>query len=513
MLDDKYRIDLLLAVGGMGAVYVGEHTKLQKTVAVKVLRTELAEAEDLVERFQREAIAASQIGHDNIVEVTDIGATESGVAFLVMEYLEGESLGARLKKVGALPVDEACDIAIEVLAAIEAAHAVGIIHRDLKPENVFLAQKSRGETVKILDFGISRIRSMEEADARLTRTGTVMGTPYYMSPEQARGSSEIGPASDVYSAGVILYEMLTGKLPCEADNYNMVMFRVVSGDWLKPRQRVASIPVEVEEVICRAMALEPEDRYASAADLAVALAPYAGPPTPLPRITGTPARQGIVRGPAVTAETGAQAVGSAETVAHPTAERLAQQSSAGTGLTVAPRSFPLYGIAALVVGVAVAVFAWKFAGGDDGDIGQPSPAVAESDTTSVDQLKPAPSPSLAQVEIQFDVSPANASITLDGVALDGAVARGVQSDALVAVRIEAEGFEPYSATVRFDVAQRITVALKPEIPDATAAVSAKKKKKKKRKDADEQAKSTDSGVASDDEPKKTTRIISDSPYD
>jgi len=164
MLDDKYRIDRLLAIGGMGAVYVGAHTKLKKKVAIKVLRTELANAADAVERFQREAIAASQIGHDNIVEVTDLGTTEGGVAFLVMEYLEGTNLSDAIKKNGPLPVGQACDIAVEILSAMASAHESGIVHRDLKPENIFLAQKTKGEMVKILDFGISRMRTGDDDD-------------------------------------------------------------------------------------------------------------------------------------------------------------------------------------------------------------------------------------------------------------------------------------------------------------------------------------------------------------
>jgi eukaryotic-like serine/threonine-protein kinase len=155
MLDEKYRVDSLLAVGGMGAVYVGTHTKLRKRVAIKVLNPELSNPQ-MIERFHREAITASQIGHEGIAQVTDIGTSAQGEPFLVMELLEGESLGKRLRSTGPLPIHEACELTCAILAPLGAAHRAGIVHRDLKPDNVFLVQQSRGEMVKLLDFGISR---------------------------------------------------------------------------------------------------------------------------------------------------------------------------------------------------------------------------------------------------------------------------------------------------------------------------------------------------------------------
>src|SRR5215813_13008070 len=208
MLDDKYRIDRLLAVGGMGAVYVGTHIKLRKRVAIKVLNPQLSSAA-MVERFHREAITASQIGHEGIAQVTDIGTASDGEPFLVMEYLEGESLASRLMVSGPLAIEEACEIGCAILSPLAAAHRAAIVHRDLKPDNVFLVRQSRGEMIKLLDFGISRFTGLER-DFRLTQTGLVLGTPYYMSPEQARGHSMVTTAADLYVFGVILYEMLVG---------------------------------------------------------------------------------------------------------------------------------------------------------------------------------------------------------------------------------------------------------------------------------------------------------------
>ena len=191
MLDDKYRIELLLAAGGMGAVYLGTHVRLHKRVAIKVLNPQLSTAA-MVERLHREAIAASQIGHEGIVQVTDLGTSLEGEPFLVMEYLEGESLARRLAAVGRLAVADACELGCSILSPLAAAHRAGIIHRDLKPDNVFLVRQSRGERVKLLDFGISRTAGLETT-FRLTMTGLVLGTPYYMSPEQARGDLDVGP--------------------------------------------------------------------------------------------------------------------------------------------------------------------------------------------------------------------------------------------------------------------------------------------------------------------------------
>jgi eukaryotic-like serine/threonine-protein kinase len=279
MLDEKYRIDELLEVGGMGAVYVGSHTRLQKRVAIKVLRSELTGAAEIVERFLREAVAASRIGHENIVEVTDIGKAQNGAPFIVMELLEGENLAARIRRGGPLSVPQACAIAIEILSAMDAAHRAGIVHRDLKPENVFLARKSRSETVKVLDFGISRMVETEEGQHRLTLTGLVMGTPYYMSPEQACGESDITAAADIYATGVMLYEMLTAKVPFEATNYNSLIYKVLSGQFPPPRALVA-MPEPLEQIVVRAMALKAEHRFSSALEMMEALEPFIPPSAP-----------------------------------------------------------------------------------------------------------------------------------------------------------------------------------------------------------------------------------------
>src|SRR3569832_622939 len=178
MLDDKYRVDELLAVGGMGAVYVGTHTKLRKRVAIKVLNPNLSPP-PMIERFHREAITASQLGHEGIAQVTDHRTSETSEPNHKMELLEGESLASRLKATGALPIEVACELACAILSPLGAAHRAGINQRDLKPDNEFLVRQSRGEMVKLLDFGISRAQGLEQ-EFRLTTTGLDLGTPFYM---------------------------------------------------------------------------------------------------------------------------------------------------------------------------------------------------------------------------------------------------------------------------------------------------------------------------------------------
>ena len=251
-----------IARGGMGAVYLGTHTQLRKRVAIKVLNPQLSSPQ-MLERFHREAITASQIGHEGIAQVTDLGTSRDGEPFLVMEYLEGESLASRLRTTGPLSVEDACELGCAILSPLAAAHRAGIVHRDLKPDNVFVVRQSRGETVKLLDFGISRSAG-GDAGFRLTTTGLVLGTPYYMSPEQARGATEVTPAADLYAFGVMLYEMLIGSVPIHGENYNQLMYRVMTGEFARPRERRPDLPEAVEGLILRAMALEPADRPASA---------------------------------------------------------------------------------------------------------------------------------------------------------------------------------------------------------------------------------------------------------
>jgi serine/threonine protein kinase len=261
IVDGRYRIDELIGEGGMGKVYAAEHVEIGKRVAVKVLHPSYGRMPDLVERFRREARAASKIGHPHIVDVTDSGTTPDGSVYFVMEYLEGVELGAVIEREGALDMARTLRIATQICRALAAAHSSGIIHRDLKPENVFLTIRDGGaDFVKVLDFGIAKTTEAEEArDRRLTSPGMAMGTPEYMAPEQAAGR----PADercDVYALGAILYEMLTGVPPYQGDNFMEILTKKATVDPVSPAALRSTIPEAVSTLVMRAMSRDPDNR-------------------------------------------------------------------------------------------------------------------------------------------------------------------------------------------------------------------------------------------------------------
>ena len=478
MLDEKYRLDQLLEVGGMGAVYVGTHTKLQKQVAIKVLRRELAQIPDMIERFQREAIAASRIGHENIVNVSDLGTGGDGSPFLVMEYLNGHTLGARIKHGGAMSIPTACAIAREILSAVSAAHHAGIIHRDLKPENVFIVRGTRGESIKILDFGISRVMEAQgdaAAEHRLTYTGQVMGTPYYMAPEQAAGRSDLGPAVDVYATGVILYEMLSGVVPFAAGNYNTIIYKVLAGEYEPLSSRLTGLPPELEVIISRAMALQPEARFPTADEFAAALEPFAYG-------AAIGASQTPVPGPNAWVRSGTPLPSQA-----PTTPR-APARSGRRGLLIAIAGLALAGAAAAAVVLATQ------GGGDEEEKTSARPAAAPAAPAPT----PQPPPEEAKVVIRIEAQPADAVVTADGEPLSGGELVRPKSDATVEITASREGYVSKTRTVSLADSRTVEVIL--EKVAAPAKPEPPKKGHKPRK-----------GDGSDD--KKSERIIDDSPYD
>ena len=265
VINDRYKILKLVGSGGMGSVYLAEHEILRKKVAIKILHYEQSKRKETVERFKREAIAASNIGQDNIVDVTDFGYTEEGNAYFVMEYVEGRSLADVMKEQRVLPLEFAVSVAAQIAVALYSAHGKGIIHRDLKPENILLTNKDGNYPfVKIVDFGISKIL---QADAKpderlrtLTKSGAIFGTPEYMSPEQAAGES-VEPASDIYALGVIMYEMLTGRLPFFDDNYMKILHKHQYEFPELPSNVNTDIPSDVDALIMKCLEKKPFNRY------------------------------------------------------------------------------------------------------------------------------------------------------------------------------------------------------------------------------------------------------------
>ncbi len=267
-LSGKYRIDARLNEGGMGTVYRGTHVLMDKTVAIKVLRPSLAADEKIVARFSREARAASRISHPNALSVTDFGEDETGHVFLVMEYLSGKTLKHVIREEGPLPLARVVDIARQVGDALHAAHEQGVVHRDLKSDNIMLLDTMTGDYAKVLDFGIAKINEPDGViDTNLTAPNLVIGTPQYMSPEQCSQDGEIDARSDIYSFGVILYEMLVGHVPFSGDSPTMVMMKHLQEPVPSVLEERSDLPASVARVVARAMAKVPRNRYQNVAEL------------------------------------------------------------------------------------------------------------------------------------------------------------------------------------------------------------------------------------------------------
>jgi len=537
MLDDKYRVDALLAVGGMGAVYRGTHTKLKKTVAIKVLKRELLGSPELVERFQREAVAASQIGHEGIIEVTDLGMSSVGDPFLVMELLEGRDLAQCLKELGPLAPGTAVRLCREILSALAAAHDKGIIHRDLKPDNVFVARRSRGEQLKIVDFGISRMPIEGDDSMRLTSTGMVMGTPYYMSPEQAMGDSKIGKEADLYSVGVILYELITGAVPFQATNYNALLHQILLGDYPSASQ-LASLPPELDAEIAKAMSIQPEARHRDARAFAAALEKFS---------EKTPSNLLVARDPNLdtfedampalaTAPTRAssvdQGIATFETELHVDGEVVGETLGDGSDtlkpvVTPVPddrmpqRSRRSWGPIAAVLMLVVAGGTSAFFGLGSSDrnesraassgASQSLPSLISAPTTEAEAIG-AEVPILEPITLTFAIAPHDAEVYVDGEKIEGTRIERPAGHFVIEVR--RDGFQSQSKRIEAKTSQKLSFVLaESESKSAVESVAAtpakserggKQKRSKTRQGEGDAPKPPNPGNG---------RFVQDSPYD
>ncbi len=265
IVQHTYHIIEKLGEGGMGAVYLGEHVKMGRKSAIKVLTESLAQDHEAIARFNREASNASRINHPNVCGIYDFGETEEGLIFLAMEYIEGESLTEMVQREGPLGPYRAATIVHQVGSALQAAHDLEIVHRDLKPDNIMITRARDGsDVVKVVDFGIAKAMGGEEGQ-KVTRTGLVVGTPEYMSPEQLSGDKLDG-RSDTYSLALVLFRMLTGRLPFEAHNAQEVMIKRLTDDPLRLNDAMdgANFPARLQQVLDRALQRMPGDRYSSA---------------------------------------------------------------------------------------------------------------------------------------------------------------------------------------------------------------------------------------------------------
>ncbi len=268
----NYTLTAKLGEGGMGVVYLAEHPVIGRKVAMKAIHPELSRNPEVVSRFVTEAKAVNQIGNEHIVDIHDFGTTPDGEFYFIMEFLQGDALADRLKRAAPLGAAQALTIAAQVADALGASHQHGIIHRDLKPENIFLINRSHTtDFVKVLDFGLAKLTQGEEKVTHKTRTGSVMGTPYYMSPEQCEGKADIDHRADIYSLGVILFEMLTAKVPFGGEGYGEIIVKHITAPVPSPRAINPLLPPSVEAIILRALAKPREQRFQTMEELAQAL--------------------------------------------------------------------------------------------------------------------------------------------------------------------------------------------------------------------------------------------------
>jgi serine/threonine protein kinase len=283
VLDGKYRVERMLGEGGMGAVAKATHLLRRAPVALKFMSPAIIAFPNAVERFVNEGVAASQIDSDHVVRVFDVGRLPSGAPYLVMEFLDGRDLAQLLEAEGPrFEVPRAVHFTLQILRALQTAHAAGIVHRDMKPSNCFVIEKD-GELdfVKLVDFGISKLRTPDDAGGtgapNLTRTNSALGTPLYMSPEQARSPRDVDNRSDLYSVGAILYEMLGGRTPytCETGEYTEILFKIFTTEPEPLHEASPGVPAALADAVHRALTRDREARFSTAAEMAEALEPFA----------------------------------------------------------------------------------------------------------------------------------------------------------------------------------------------------------------------------------------------
>jgi len=277
ILAGKYRAERVLGAGGMGVVVRVRHLENSQIFALKFLRPSVARDASATTRFLREAQAAGRIESPHVVRIFDVGKLASGTPYLVMEYLEGTTLEARLAGGKSLPVSAACDLAVQACEGLAAAHATGVIHRDIKPANLTLCPAESGaDLLKILDFGVSKILD-ESPGQGLTRTQTALGSPLYMSPEQMRSARTADARADQWSLGAVIYRMATGRLPFNAPSLPRVCVQVMEGNFPAMASVCPDLPAEFVAAVERCLRVSPSERHADVAELAEALAPFAGP--------------------------------------------------------------------------------------------------------------------------------------------------------------------------------------------------------------------------------------------
>ncbi|MBW2261969.1 MAG: serine/threonine protein kinase [Deltaproteobacteria bacterium] len=458
VIGGKYRIDSVLGRGGMGAVYEAEHLELEKKVAIKILLPESSVKPKQVERFKREARSAASIGHDNIVQIFDLDTTQDGAIYIVMELLPGQDLGDLLSsKSRGLAVGRVARIAAQAAAGLGAAHEHDIIHRDLKPENIFLAQKPQGEQVKIVDFGIAMMR--HGGAGRLTAEGVLIGTPYYMSPEQARGERNLTPQTDIYALGTVLYEMLTGAVLFDGDTYLEILAKhqVDAPPPLVDRRPGLDCPAELESLINQMLEKDRAKRPGNMAEIAAILERFEDHEGDAPAAPAGKGKQGYAEtilayqqpreAPSTQAAPGHEPGETHSTVKSDAS--LEWSSDGGPSPTTMIRKdtrrrkvMVVAVLLGLVVAAGIAAAVVTGLGTAAGkDNGNADPPVKESGSGTGQEEQSMEPASVEQVTIEVDVSPEIAVISVDGVKIEGnPISLEVDQGMSVTLRAEAHGY-------------------------------------------------------------------------
>jgi serine/threonine-protein kinase len=494
VLQDRYRIVRLLGEGGMGAVYEGEHVIIKRRVAIKCLHAQFATNPQIVARFHREALAATSIGNEHIIEVTDMGRFPDGAVYMVLEFLDGKDFAHAIEESGPMSLGRVVHIASQVCDALAAAHAKGIVHRDLKPENVYLITRGGDrDFVKVLDFGISKFKD-EDGVSSMTRTGARMGTPYYMSPEQAEGKKDVDHRADIYALGVMLFRALTGTYPFDDESFPMLILKICTSPPPSLRHFRPDLPEEIEQIVHRMLAKKRDDRFASCEEVKTALAPY--------RTVNTEVDKADVAARAATAppaQTNAALLASAASAV--TSVPKVSMSNTGSDRTIDPvavpepvaptqkKSSPVWMIGAGVLFAAGAVVALRVSGvigapHTDTDRGvvssgagvthaasAPTPPVpaavaqaAQAAAPPAPAPAPAPEPSPAAeertVRIQIHTDPDDAELYLDGARIanpfDGELPYSTEMHRLESRR---STYREYLQDLSMSLPQRISIRM------------------------------------------------------
>lgn len=436
---DRYRIVRKLGEGGMGAVYEGVHELINRRVAIKCLHAQFAASPDILARFHREALAVTAIGHENIIDVTDMGRMADDTVFMVLEYLDGRDWAHDIIDTGAQPLGKVVHITSQICDALTAAHEQGIVHRDLKPQNIYLLQRKDDPFfVKVLDFGISKVldgSAEATGGGGLTATGTMLGTPHFMSPEQAQGKKDIDHRSDIYSLGVMIFQALTNNFPFDSTAIPALITMIVLDDPPPVRSFRPDLPEAVEQILNKMLEKEPGDRFADCAEVKAALRPFAqvfehptlitssgvsGARTPSSGTGATPISASSKVPDALMPSSGtgsqAQAVGSDPgPVTH---EPLAPARSSGSKLLV-----PAMILGLLLAVAAVAGVLWLANGPGDDVVAAPPPLVtprppeppvkATPVVTAPPQVQQE-TPPARMVTVEIMTEPIDAELYLDG---------------------------------------------------------------------------------------------------